>query len=174
MPATATQTVQKHENSGKRTIGSVKTHRIYDERIIESPSGPKPKRGGWSAECRRKQAEAIRRWQPWGRSTGPRTAAGKTASRMNAYKHGSRSATMREILKTLRDMRLFRRAINDVRRTSRGLVTNAAVRDRFEALKAARSAEKIGKHQARQDHGPLGGLGVLGVKPYIMPAAHHI
>lgn len=40
----------------------------------------------WTPERRAKQAEAIRRWQPWNRSTGPRTDEGKARSSRNADK----------------------------------------------------------------------------------------
>ncbi len=42
----------------------------------------------WTEEERRKQAEAIRRWKPWEKSTGPKTRAGKARCKMNAYRHG--------------------------------------------------------------------------------------
>lgn len=47
---------------------------------------------GWSPERRRKQAEAIRRWQPWTKATGPKTDEGKAVTAGNAMKHGLRSA----------------------------------------------------------------------------------
>ncbi|MGF6608487.1 hypothetical protein OKW45_003409 [Paraburkholderia sp. WSM4175] len=50
----------------------------------------------WTAEQRVKQAEAIRRWKPWERSTGPATDAGKAAAKLNALKHGMRSAYWRD------------------------------------------------------------------------------
>lgn len=40
----------------------------------------------WTPERRAKQAEAIRRWQPWNKSTGPRTKEGKARSSRNADK----------------------------------------------------------------------------------------
>ena len=40
----------------------------------------------WTPERRAKQAEAISRWQPWARSTGPKTAEGKAVSSRNADK----------------------------------------------------------------------------------------
>lgn len=40
----------------------------------------------WTPERRAKQAEAIRRWQPWSKSTGPRTEAGMARSSRNADK----------------------------------------------------------------------------------------
>ncbi|WP_079668503.1 hypothetical protein [Thiomonas arsenitoxydans] len=42
----------------------------------------------WTDEARAKQAEAIRRWKPWERSTGPRTAAGKARASANSLTHG--------------------------------------------------------------------------------------
>lgn len=47
---------------------------------------------GWTPERRARAAELIRTWRPWEKSTGPRTDAGKAASRTNALKHGARSA----------------------------------------------------------------------------------
>jgi hypothetical protein len=40
----------------------------------------------WTPERRAKQAEAIRNWQPWNKSTGPRTKEGKARSSRNADK----------------------------------------------------------------------------------------
>lgn len=45
----------------------------------------------WTEERRARQAEAIRRWKPWKRSTGPRTVEGKATAAMNGLKHGGRS-----------------------------------------------------------------------------------
>jgi len=41
---------------------------------------------GWTPERRARQAEAIRRWKPWEKSTGPVTAAGKRRAAKNAAK----------------------------------------------------------------------------------------
>jgi hypothetical protein len=49
---------------------------------------------GWTEERRRAQAERIRKTKPWEKATGPRTAAGKRRSSMNAYKHGGRCRFM--------------------------------------------------------------------------------
>ncbi|MFC3673555.1 hypothetical protein [Novosphingobium pokkalii] len=47
------------------------------------------RKSGWTPERRAKQAEAIRRWQPWAQSTGPRTEEGKARSSRNANKGGA-------------------------------------------------------------------------------------
>jgi hypothetical protein len=44
----------------------------------------------WTLERRKRQAELIRNWRPWDKSTGPRTAAGKRSSAKRGYKGGSR------------------------------------------------------------------------------------
>lgn len=59
----------------------------------------------WSPERRARQAALIRGWQPWRRSTGPRTEAGKVRCAMNALKHGFRSCT------TIREYQRIRYAI---------------------------------------------------------------
>jgi hypothetical protein len=49
---------------------------------------------------RARQSEAIRRWKPWERSTGPKTEVGKRRSAMRGYKGGVRPK-LREIAKAL-------------------------------------------------------------------------
>lgn len=46
---------------------------------------------GWTPKRRAKQAEAIKAWQPWERSTGPRTDEGKAIVARNAWKGGVRT-----------------------------------------------------------------------------------
>ncbi|TAM89000.1 MAG: hypothetical protein EPN41_04725 [Candidimonas sp.] len=55
----------------------------------------------WTLEQRREQAEKIKRWKPWTRSTGAKTAQGKATSSRNAYKGGVRQK-LRELRKELR------------------------------------------------------------------------
>ena len=71
------------------------------------PCAPRKRRPkGWTPERRAQQAARIREWQPWGRSTGPRTEAGKAQSAMNGLKHGGRSRAhimqMRRVRNVLR------------------------------------------------------------------------
>jgi len=60
------------------------------------------KRNGWSPERRARQALAIHRWAPWKRATGPTSVAGRARSKMNALKHGGRSALVRRLGQLLR------------------------------------------------------------------------
>src|SRR5262245_17748823 len=55
---------------------------------------------GWTAERRARQAQLIRSWRPWERSTGPRTAAGRARVSRNAYK-GATRATLKALRKAL-------------------------------------------------------------------------
>ena len=65
---------------------------------------------GWSKERRIKQAEAIKRWNPWEQSTGPVTDDGKARVARNAYKGAKRpklrglKSKLREIFKELKDL----------------------------------------------------------------------
>lgn len=46
---------------------------------------------GWTPERRARQAELIRQWRPWEKSTGPRSEAGKAKSAANAKNLGVRA-----------------------------------------------------------------------------------
>ena len=45
---------------------------------------------GWTPQRRKRQAELIRNWQPWTKSTGAKTEQGKAVVSMNAWKGGKR------------------------------------------------------------------------------------
>ena len=47
---------------------------------------------GWTDQRKARQAQAIRRWRPWERSTGPRTETGKARVSRNADRGGARQA----------------------------------------------------------------------------------
>ena len=59
---------------------------------------------GWTPERRARQAELIRTWQPWEKSTGPRSAEGKARTARNGFKGGHR-AMLRELNEALREQR---------------------------------------------------------------------
>ena len=53
-------------------------------------------------EHRKLRAELIRRWKPWEKSTGPRSAEGKARVSRNAFKGGTRQM-LRELRRLLRE-----------------------------------------------------------------------
>lgn len=59
---------------------------------------------GWTLERRQRQAEMIKNWRPWEKSTGPRTEKGKQASARRGYKGAARKL-LRELSRTLRVQR---------------------------------------------------------------------
>lgn len=59
---------------------------------------------GWTFERRQRQALAIRRWQPWARSTGPRSANGKAKAAGNSFKHGAYSRVSMIIAREFRNL----------------------------------------------------------------------
>jgi len=59
---------------------------------------------GVGANKRARQSLAIRSWQPWKRSTGPKSDAGKAVVARNAVKHDGRSADTLAELKALRQL----------------------------------------------------------------------
>jgi hypothetical protein len=66
----------------------------------------------WTEERRKKQSEAIRKHKPWQKSTGPKTLAGKNRSKMNAHKHGARSAVAARLRAVLRRHSIFLKAVD--------------------------------------------------------------
>ena len=61
---------------------------------------------GCTEERRRKQAEAIRQWKPWEKSTGPKTPEGKARSSRNAC-----SADAEKLREAARIIRLNRETL---------------------------------------------------------------
>jgi hypothetical protein len=53
---------------------------------------------GWTPERRARQAELIRQWKPWAKSTGPRSQEGKERISSNAWTGGHREK-LRELSK---------------------------------------------------------------------------
>ena len=56
----------------------------------------------WTIEERKRQAELIKKWQPWQQSTGAKSIEGKAKTARNAYKGGSRKQ-LNEIKLLVRD-----------------------------------------------------------------------
>ena len=59
---------------------------------------------GWTEERRKRQSELIKSWQPWAKSTGPKTDEGKAKSSLNGLKHGLRAKPFNKALKELDDL----------------------------------------------------------------------
>ncbi len=71
---------------------------------------------GWTPERRARQAEAIRLWQPWTRSTGPRTPRGKTRAAANGLmnpQHPGMRSILRELRRALREQRASLSGLRD-------------------------------------------------------------
>ena len=59
---------------------------------------------GWTSQRRARQAELIKNWKPWEKSTGPKTAKGKARVARNANKGRTRK-WLRELGRLLRAQR---------------------------------------------------------------------
>jgi len=68
---------------------------------------------GRTVARRAKQASAIHRWKPWEQNPEVKTTAGKSVSKMNALKHGARSAWVRQLS-------VLMRRVEDALSASRG------------------------------------------------------
>lgn len=64
---------------------------------------------GWTQARRERQAAAIHGWQPWSKSTGPRTEAGKARSSRNADKGGQWKIKRDQMSKLRRELRALRK-----------------------------------------------------------------
>ena len=69
---------------------------------------------GWTLERRKRQAELIRSWKPWERSTGPKSPEGKLQVARNAWRGGHRQK-----------LRELSRLVNEEVRQARGLLQRA-------------------------------------------------
>lgn len=69
----------------------------------------------WTQKERQKQADAIKKWRPWDKATGPKTAAGKEKSAMNAFTHGLDS----------REGEALRRALKEQQQLLQTMLINA-------------------------------------------------
>lgn len=61
----------------------------------------------WTAEERLRQAQLIRNWQPWSKSTGAITAEGKACSSQNSFKHGLYTESMKQLRAAIREQKKY-------------------------------------------------------------------
>ena len=64
----------------------------------------------WTLEQRQRQSEAIKRWKPWERSTGPKSPEGKATVSRNAF-NGGDMADFRASVKEFNDAMRKQRAL---------------------------------------------------------------
>jgi hypothetical protein len=74
---------------------------------------------GWSDERRARQSEMIHRWQPWTRSSGPKTPEGKAASPRNTPKPGSIKYELLTMKRQLADLMRAAKLVAARRRAGR-------------------------------------------------------
>lgn len=143
--------LRKSANTGKfsnlngETIQTLKsifpTNSLPKQEKVAAPTGAqRPKRrtlrsNRWIPEHRARQASAVREWQPWRTSTGPKTQDGKARSAANALKHGLRS-----------------KAFIEKRREDRRILASAA--DNLAILRHALAAAKTGVQNRRPPQRP--------------------
>ena len=86
----------QYAQAGGRTQETTKTQTNYWSITVT-------KNNGWTPERRKKQAEMIKTWQPWTKSTGAKTPLGKAAVSQNALKHGAYSQDMKDLMRSMRE-----------------------------------------------------------------------
>jgi len=67
---------------------------------------------GWTPERRAKQAEMIRKWNPWEKSTGAITVNGKLISSQNSKTHGAYTKENREVQTIISNLVSQNKALN--------------------------------------------------------------
>ena len=64
----------------------------------------------WTLEQRQQQSQAIKRWKPWSKSTGPKSPEGKAVASRNAF-NGGDMANFRASVKEFNDAMRKQRAL---------------------------------------------------------------
>ncbi len=111
---------------------------------------------GWSPERRATQAEAIRRWKPWERSTGPRTAPGKETASRNAVKSGAYDRAAKRLAYVFSLQNQYRRLYHELNRTGQ-----LALFPRLWRARLIHEQPAIRRHGLDTDHVGTGGIDAL-------------
>ncbi len=111
---------------------------------------------GWSPERRATQAEAIRRWKPWERSTGPRTAPGKETASRNAVKSGAYDRAAKRLAYVFSLQNQYRRLYNELNRTGQ-----LALFPRLWRARLIHEQPSIRRHGLDTAHAVTGGIDTL-------------
>lgn len=69
---------------------------------------------GFTPEGLERLREAAKARRPWEASTGPRTSGGKASSRLNAWRHGERSAPPPQVAALARALRRAERGLGPI------------------------------------------------------------
>jgi hypothetical protein len=135
------------ENSRRRSIETELSRvirRLLRGRRVEPDGRTLRHPKGWTPERRARQSLLIRGWQPWRRSTGPRTDAGKARSSRNSRRHGF---TSRAAILELRRVRHALRLVDRNLRFLRLLVSLKRARERGLKLRESRQdARRDARH----------------------------
>ncbi|MGB4106838.1 MAG: hypothetical protein WBK55_03480 [Alphaproteobacteria bacterium] len=104
----------------------------------------------WTEERRQRQREIINRSRPWGKSTGPKSRAGKLSSSLNALKHGERARALDTVRQICRKNREFLQLceLYSSQDTLERRKTNELIENR---LKSKRRPHPLGEKNKRTD-----------------------
>ena len=101
--------IKSGQPPAKRQRGEADKHPVKRQRgeADKHPAKLRRSEAGWTPERRARHAAAIRRWAPWTKSTGPKTAAGKARSSRNAAKPHLKSSPDRLLQSALKRQKRY-------------------------------------------------------------------
>lgn len=115
--------------TARTTIPPVERPRSSQNKLVERRV---PRRSGWTEERRAAAAAAIKKWEPWKRSTGPTTPEGKARSAQNLRPSAARRSEWLFRRHARQEQSRIRRA-----QWESGLVKRAAARNRLQVAGTA-------------------------------------
>ena len=97
----------KHPAKLRRSEAGKHPAKLRRSEADKHPAKRQRSEAGWTPERRARHAAAIRRWAPWTKSTGPKTAAGKARSSRNAAKPHLKSSPDRLLQSALKRQKRY-------------------------------------------------------------------